>query len=334
MNATVSSAELDDHLERVRKLIQKGRIVPFLGAGANLCDQSEAVGSTLPDSNYPPSCSQLARTLARRFCYPDQDCHHNGCPMQGKVDPDLMRVAQYAELHEGVAPLYEELRGAFQRKFQLTSVHKFLAGLPGPSQPDETSARQPLVVTTNYDDLMEQAFNEAGREFDLVFYKPYCDSDEGVPWGRFWHRAPGGQPEPIWNGSDYPYAFLTKRPVILKIHGTVYDPVKHDGFVITEDDYIEYLSEEPLSGRLPAILLQKLRKNYLLFLGYSLRDWNLRVFLWRLRRNPKDSYMSWAVQLSADETDRRFWAKHDVEIVSANLAEYVHSLQSLTLNRS
>jgi len=70
------------------------------------------------------------------------------------------------------------------------------------------------------------------------------------------------------------------------VHGTI-DRANADreSFVITEDQYIEYLSEEPMEKLLPPRLLQKMReKHHLLFLGYSLHDWNFRVFLRRLKR--------------------------------------------------
>jgi len=98
--------------------------------------------------------------------------------------------------------------------------------------------------------------------------------------------------------------------------------------VITEDHYIEYLTKAPLDRLLPKRLLEKMRANHrLLFLGYSLRDWNFRVLLRGLKRTPQESYRGWAVFKSADEAEAKFWEKNHVDIVVGDLGEYIHHLR-------
>ena len=69
-----------------------------------------------------------------------------------------------------------------------------------------------------------------------------------------------------------------------------------DNFVITEDDYIGYLSRRPIETLVPAQLLGKLRESHFLFLGYGIRDWNLRVFLQRIWGDQQLGAKSWAVE--------------------------------------
>jgi len=38
------------------------------------------------------------------------------------------------------------------------------------------------------------------------------------------------------------------------------------------------------------------------------------------------SYQSWAIQLNPDPLDERFWNKRGVEIINANLADYLAEL--------
>ena len=53
--------------------------------------------------------------------------------------------------------------------------------------------------------------------------------------------------------------------------------------MITEDHYIDYLTKTDIGELLPAELLgQARRESHFLFLGYSMRDWNLRVILHRI----------------------------------------------------
>jgi hypothetical protein len=69
-----------------------------------------------------------------------------------------------------------------------------------------------------------------------------------------------------------------------------------------------------------------MKKSHFLFLGYSLRDWNLRVFLNRIWGEQRLKYNSWAIQLKPNEIDQRFWQKRNVEILSLCLEDYIAEL--------
>src|SRR4029079_14081510 len=92
-----------------------------------------------------------------------------------------------------------------------------------------------------------------------------------------------------------------------------------DNFVITEEDYVDFLSRmASTSPPLPAILSEHLAARNFLFLGYGLRDWNLRVVLNNMSRlfkaggrTPKPS---WAIQRAPSEVERRLWDKRNVNI--------------------
>ena len=326
-----AAASLNTHYGLVADAILRGRVVPFLGAGVNLSERPSTVCWSAPSVEYFPSGSELADYLARTFRYPFTLSALQGhCP-----DPashlDLARVSQYTTTLVKEGPLNEELRAVFappshgeggaRPEVQPTVVHRFLAGLRA-LHPDRPEEPHQLIVTTNYDDLMEQALGDG--KFDLVFYKA-----DDKP--RFWHKAPGTAARPIAEPNSYPYEFFKDRPVVLKVHGTVdrADPDRAS-FVITEDQYIQYLSEQPVNNLLPPRVLAKMtQKHHLLFLGYSLRDWNFRVFLWRLQReiDPGRRFQSWAVLSAADAVDRKSWAEHGVDIIVLDLKAYVEGLQ-------
>ena len=46
-----------------------------------------------------------------------------------------------------------------------------------------------------------------------------------------------------------------------------------------------------------------------MFLGYSLRDWNLRVILNKIWDSQRVGYNHWAIQLHPADVDERFWIK-------------------------
>jgi hypothetical protein len=356
------------HFATVVDKILEGRVVPFLGAGVNLCDRpkpkqlqpedgtprsesecraalsrdsedlgdlpegsgttelaeaspeegSESAGKlvkefrwTADQSKYLPSGSELAEFLAKEFRYP-------------AVKPalDLARVSQFGGLDRGPGDLNDALHAVFARDYPPTSVHQALTSLPMPApKAKRPFDRYPLIATTNYDDLMERAF-PASRELDLVFYDPWHE-----PRRRFWHKRPGRESVVIEAPNGYDYPFCESRPAILKLHGTVEHARRdHEGFVITEDHYIEYLAEEALEKLLPSTLLDKLRNDHLLFLGYSLKDWNFRVSLRRLKGKTRMLRNSWGIILKPDETDEKFWAANSVEIKKLALDDYMRVL--------
>jgi len=188
-------------------------------------------------------------------------------------------------------------------------------------------------VTTNYDDVLERAFADAGEQYDVVTY--IADGEDS---GKFLHRLPDGNEKLIEKPNEYSElpieaaTRLVQRPVILKIHGAVYRAeMERDSYVVTEDHYIDYLSRSDISNLIPKALMAKLKASHFLFLGYSLRDWNLRVILRRLWGERKLTYKSWAVQLTPDPLDRQFWSKREVDIHSVSLETYISALHSRLL---
>lgn len=288
---------LDAHYNLVVKAITDGRLIPFLGAGANLSSRPSDIDWESGQTRYLPSGSELAAYLAKYSRYPPSETH------------DLARVSQFIAVMMGTGPLYEELHSLFDADYPPTPLHRFFAALPAVlrdknySRIEDPIRRQLLIVTTNYDDLQEQAFKAVSAPFHLVSYVA-----EGVGSGKFLHSPPDGKVCLIDEPNQYRGLLLDQSPVILKLHGAVDRANKgEDSFVITEDNYIDYLTRTDIASLIPVPLPAKLKKSHLLFLGYGLRDWNLRVILHRIWGSQKLSWKSWAVQLNPNELDQEFW---------------------------
>jgi len=289
--------------------MEDGKVIPFLGAGANLCGRPETVDwRGEGGERYLPSGSELADYLAEEFAYPE------GEPR------DLVRVSQYVDLATGgEAALFETLHSLFSRELAPNPLHAFLAELPARNR--ERGARVPcqLIVTTNYDDALERAFDAAGEAVDIVYYA--AEPDEP---GRFVHISPDGERREIPRHTDYVGLSPEERTVILKIHGAI-DRTDEgaDSYVITEDHYIDYVARTNVSKLIPAALMARMRTSHFLFLGYGMRDWNLRVVLHYVWSQQVRRFGSWAVQDRPDEIDERFWQRHRVEIVRARLEDWL-----------
>ena len=81
-----------------------------------------------------------------------------------------------------------------------------------------------------------------------------------------------------------------------------------------------------VGGAIPVALAAKLRRSHFLFLGYGMRDWNLRLVLGRIWGGDGVSYRSWAVQPDAQPLERQFWRARDVDLLEVPLDEYVDAL--------
>lgn len=306
-------SELEDHFDVVVRGLRRGMVTPLLGAGASLFGRREEVAW-----NGAPTGAELAARLAREF---------------GADEEELIRVAQriYA-LKGGTGQLYRELHDIFDCDFPLTELHRFIAGIP--KRLEAHNVGKPLlIVTTNYDDLIERALarediddaEERARakvDYDLLVYMA-----DGPDEGRFCHRPPGGALSAITDPPRCTVVDPDERTVVLKLHGFVSrDDDKQDSYVITEDHYIEYLTRTDLTERLPPAVVNRLLDCHLLFLGYSLRDWNLRAILYGLYRRRLRDNDWWAVMRGVDAVERKSWQNRDVDIFDVPLERYLAGL--------
>jgi len=283
-------ASAADEEGEIVKALLAGRIVPVLGLDG---------------------AGDLAAHLAHAFDVP-------------KDRPvDLARVSQYVATMQGSGPLYDELHARFEAAVEPGPLHRFLARMPALLR--ERGVPHHLIVSTNYDLGLERAFEDAGEELDIVAYVA-----TGTHRGRFWHRPPGHAPRPI----DVPNTYATelsleRRTILLKLHGAV-DPLPErewESFVITEDDYIDYLGHAELTTVVPVSLAAKLRRSHFLFLGYDMADWNLRLILNRIWGERPVAYRSWAVEDSPSPLAQAFWRRYDVTPLDVDPKAYVELLE-------
>jgi SIR2-like protein/TIR domain-containing protein len=290
------------HHARVASLMRgTGHVVAVLGSGIN-----KGCEPLLDAEN-------LASDLARRFSYEPRSSRSH-----------LAEVAEYVERTWGKPELYLSLKENLAVEFEPTAVHEFLADLPARLQELGLPRRQQLILTTNYDTALERAFEAADEEFDLLVYIPSSGRFRHLPWKTEGELI--GEPN-RYHGLPIGDDLELTRTVIVKIHGAVNAEVDHAGgdYVITEDNYIDYLSGTSIEQIVPFQVVQKLRSSHCLFLGYDIRDWNLRVFLMRMWPG-RIMAPSWAVDEAADEFAGVLWRDFGAEVVAESLGDYVNAL--------
>jgi len=311
----------DDHFQMVAD--EAAYLVVFLGAGANADDHEGGwrQGEMLPDD------IDLANHLAAK--------------VRLKAErPDLAQIAQYISEVRGEANVFRWAREILAVDCEPSPVHRYLAHFP--KRLDELGFEKSyqMIVTPKYDAALERAFREEGEPFDVAIYM----AQRGTPnSGRFLH-LPWGQasPLPVIKANDYTdFPFIADdsrltRTVIVRIMGAIDDPSAGYGwkgnYLITQDDYIDFLGGRSAEEVVPGQILAKLREASCLFLGYTMADWRLRVFLRWIWGDKLGGGLHWAVERDPDVLERRFWQSFGVSLYKCPLTEYVKAFDNFLVN--
>jgi serine/threonine protein kinase len=301
------AAPHDDHYADVIAGLIEGAVVPVLGS---------RIRGKLPDAD------ELAAHIATTFNV-EAPSH------------DLAEVAQYVAVTRGERRLYAAMKDAFAREMAPSGVHVFLAALPRMFRDIKLPPRPQLIISTSYDRALEGAFDHANEPFDYAVFHAASGWFVHFPWGE--HDA-----EPIaitinephkYTGFPIDDAGVLERTVIVKIHGAT------DGqegtfkwmnnYVVTEDQYIDYLPTDNIHKLVPVQILDKLKSSHCLFLGYAMRDWNARVFLRRVWQGESISEKSWVIENEPDVLEKDSWGLvGHVELLAAALPDYVDELRA------
>jgi hypothetical protein len=299
-------------------LLSSGQVVPFLGAGVNF-GMRTTPGAKWDEKSptFLPSGVELSKFLAAKSNFPSIDDHDRS---------DLAKVASYFAETSARSRLRQRLHEVFDRDFEPCGIHHYLAAQEKPI----------LIVTTNYDDLTEQAFIRAGKPFDVVIH-PTDRKDVGA--SVLWWRYQAKEPEAV--APNKLYIDLDKTTVIYKMHGTVDRLLKQwDSYVITDEDYVDFLSRMMGQTAVPAQFMRHFRTRHFLFMGYGLNDWNLRVVLNNLRavlpgadekppdEGDEEDLRSWAIQFCPSDLEVELWSARKVRIYNVDINEFVKHMQS------
>jgi SIR2-like domain len=221
------------------------------------------------------------------------------------ADPgDFLRVCQF---YEGEKDPYTLRQSIFQ-KINLADIrpgnlHKKLAALP-----------VQYVLTTNFDNLMERAFRLSDKD---PVTSVYDIRKEAI-----------ALPKPS-----------IERPLVYKLHGTT-GVAEEDimSMLCTEDDAIEFTARLVLGDpRLPEAIKHLFTTYHsFLFIGYGLRDWNIRSMFRALRgrSSGKDFLRSFAVQPAPVSPANREWAstvryydrKENVKVIEMTASAFIDVL--------
>ncbi|MCI0400491.1 MAG: SIR2 family protein [Gammaproteobacteria bacterium] len=307
------SGQLPPPYGQIRDQLLRGQVIPFLGAGASFGSRKpkETWWRTAPgddgDIAFLPTASELADFLATKTSFPADESR------------ELAKVAEYFSAVNGSTPLKQWLQDIFSFKQASGPVHKYLA---------EVAKKAPLlIVTTNYDDLIEHAFDTAKPQqpYDTVIHVTSPKAGGEVLWHPY-----GKTPLEVL-GKDL-LIDLSKITVIYKMHGGMDRSSNPPGqYVITEDDYIDFLTRMTKRAAIPNAFADPFQSRPFLFLGYGLHDWNLRVVLNRIDKEMRrpGEIKSWAIEALSKPLEKKLWEQRNVNVFDGlSLDEFVDKLRT------
>jgi hypothetical protein len=261
--------------------------------------------------------------------------HLNDLLLGNKFYSDLAKMFSAPMLPEDRAAVASYIRDRFGSQALLggiksilasyrvepSPVYRLLAALPGflrATGRGEVASQ--FILTTNYDTILEQTFDEAGEPFHLFYY-----ISSGQEEGLFAHRAPDGRervierPENI-RGPQEPGTIIVKMN-----GGLVYGKKMPESVMVGRGDF------ERLAGRLPnvlpAVIRRGLRDRSLLFLGHGLREPDVEALI-RYAHAGVAKLNSWAVQKGSQKEGVEYWKQGGLQIVESDLTVFIQSLHA------
>ena len=327
------------------ELFSQGLVIPFLGAGAS------AFG-TGPGSS-PPLGRGLLEKLAQRANV-QADCGVSGCT---HPPYDLARLASYYQMVVSTRLQLDNLikTEISQPEFHPNSLHRVLARI----------ARQKplLILTTNYDDLLERAFEAEDTAYEIAVtpasdlaYVWTDDKDAGDNSGdlRVGSESAGGILHWVRGQAQTDFKRvqssqlslqLDKRSMIYKIHGSIPRGEQSPGYLIAEEDYARFLGRMDRNGNIvpeqiiahigkqQKILIggnraKKVLMHSIVFLGYGLHDWNLRVLLEGLQIGNKGrgEEKHYAFMRHPEKLEKELLEQRNVKVYDCDLARLADKL--------
>lgn len=282
-------SHLGAHFDRVVRFIEDGRLIFFLGSAIHAPTKLMA--------------AEFYQELARIF-----ECE--------ALAEERFAVAQYIADRYGRENLYAEIRKLFARTPLMSrETHELFAAWKTFKTDAGNRLPYPVVITTNYDDVLERRLADARLPYHLLSYQA-----DGPHRGLFYHRAPDNglriieQPRNIRQFSD---AFI-----IVKLNGG-FDRQRRipESYSTTRLDYWDLAARIP--EMLPAAIRQKLSANPLLFIGHGLAAPDIESTV-RFAHKDHPGPRSWAVVLKTDGVE--YWRQCGVEILNEFVHVYVTEL--------
>jgi|GEM_PF-2114675 len=199
---------MNENIRKLREAVDNNKLVIFVGAGVS-------ASSELPD--WKQLIEEFRDALEMDKSKPISS-------------DEYLKIPQYYYNMRGFKDYFDIINNVFNKHYEPNKIHELIFRL----SPQH-------IITTNYDNLIEQEMDKQGLLYDVV------SEDKDLPY------TPNGK-------------------LLIKMHGDL----QKKNIVLKEEDYLSY--EE--NFRLIETFVKALFVNHTVaFVGYSLGDYNLKLIL-------------------------------------------------------
>lgn len=214
--------EVNDTLKDIDRWRKNNKLSVFVGSGVSVLSGL-------------PKWSDLIKLMLKEM--PDLKYNENKLSSD-----DYLKIAQMYFNTFGEEKYKEKVKESFKEDHTPNKIHDLIFAL----HPNH-------ILTTNYDNLLEQEAVKVGRNFSVI------NADNVVS------SAPS---------SSY----------IIKVHGDF----SSSNFVLKEQDYLDYEQNYKLIDKLVKTIFST---NLVIFIGYSLQDYNIKLILNWVKNVQADSFI-------------------------------------------
>jgi transcriptional regulator CtsR len=232
-------------IKNLRNAIDTNKLVVFAGAGISV------------DAGIP-NWGTLIDEMKSEIAIPPNEA-------------DYLRIAQMYYNERQQKEYIDKIRSVLKhKKVKYNEIHEWVFKL----NPEH-------ILTTNYDDLLEQVIKKESLPFSVVS-----------------------------KDKEFPYALNTN--LLVKVHGDLNDTE----IVLKEDDYLDYSLNHPL---IEAFLKSVFASKVVLFVGYAFSDINLKMIVQTVRNILGKDFQN-AYLLSVDEhlhpTQREYLKNKGINVIN------------------
>lgn len=207
--------EIEKTISKINLYRSANKLAFFVGAGISRL------------SGYP-SWSELILSMADEIGYSFHKLNCNNKPILSSED--FLKIPQIYYNSKGKSKYFQKVHSQLDAKKEPNKIHKLIMRI-NPYH----------ILTTNYDDLLEQSANMFAINYSLI-------------------------------NSDKKVSKAATQRYIIKVHGDF----EEDNFVLKESDYLNYEQNFTLVS---TIMKTIIASHLIVFIGYQLSDYNIKLIL-------------------------------------------------------
>jgi len=232
------------YIEKIIEANKNDNLALFIGAGISKSSEIDKIEI--------PSWDKLIETLKNLI--------------NEKNENDYLKIAQYFYNAVGEKEYYKTIEGMFPKNILPSKVHKRIFDI-----------NPHIIITTNWDTILEKANCKYAQFFDVVI-----------------------------NDSELVDSVFQNK--IIKMHGDF----DHHNIVFKEDDYLNYENNFPLLSNYVKSILST---HTVLFLGYSYNDINLKLIIQWLRNNAEKRPDMFLTAFESRSNQISYLRKQGIEVI-------------------